>query len=73
MINILMILFLIAGLSILIFIMNQYILKNFKENKTKNALILVYVTMITSFFIVMLIAFCLRTILFDITNIFYRS
>ncbi|MFC6117952.1 hypothetical protein ACFPVV_04875 [Macrococcoides bohemicum] len=73
MMNFLMILFLLAGLSLLVYIMNRYIIKLFKDDKTNNALVMLYVTMIASIIIVTFIAFCFRTILIDITDIFYRS
>lgn len=72
MMNILMILLLLAGLSVLVYIMNQYIIKLFKENKTQHAITILYTTMIASVVIVTFIAFCFRTILIDMANIFYR-
>lgn len=72
MMNFLMIICLLAGLSLMVYAMNQNIIKHFTNNKTNTAIALLYVVMTVSFFIVMLIAFCFRTILIDITNIFYR-
>lgn len=73
MINVLLIIMLIAGLSLFVYLMNNTILKYFEDNHAKNALMMLYVTMIASFLIVMGIAYCFRTILIDITTIFYRS
>ncbi|MGV2874798.1 hypothetical protein ROU88_02835 [Macrococcus capreoli] len=73
MLNCVLIVLLIAGLSLLVYIMNGMIIQRFEENKMKQAITMVYGTMFASLLIVMFIAFCFRIILIDIANIFYRT
>ncbi|MCE4955883.1 hypothetical protein [Macrococcoides caseolyticum] len=71
--NILMVCLLIAGLSLFVYLLNNKIIQLFKDNQTKNALIMLYATMLCAIVIVMFIALSLRAMMIEIADIFYRT